>query len=40
MVESDIAALEEASLVKSLSEAELEYAFLTLGTEPRSYKKH
>ena len=39
-VESDIAALEEANLVKSLSEAELiEYAFLTSGSEPRSYKE-
>ena len=35
-----IAALEEASLVKSLSEAELEYAFLTLGTEPDRTRKH
>jgi len=40
IVESDIAALEEANLVKSLSEAELiEYAFLTSGAEPRSYKE-
>ena len=39
-VESNIAALEEANLVKSLSEAELiEYPFLTSGAEPRSYKE-
>ena len=38
--EVDIVALEDANCVRSLSEAELiEYAFLTSGSEPHSYKE-
>ena len=38
--EADIVALEDANCVRALSEAELiEYAFLTSGSEPHSYKE-
>ena len=38
--EADIIALEEANSLRTLSESELiEYAFLTSGSEPRSYKE-
>ena len=38
--EAAVIALEEANLLRTLSDAELvEYAFLTLGAEPRSYKE-
>jgi hypothetical protein len=37
-VDSEVAALEEANAVRALSDSELiEYAFLTSGSEPRTY---